>query len=298
VAIGGDATGNLVGAQANGVSSIAIGGRNAGASASVANGPGAIAIGGGVGGINGARTLAGTQFGIAIGGGAIAGNQDVAIGLLTTTNASANSVAMGTGASVGAGSDSSVAIGNGATVTAGSTTSTALGAGAVAANTNTTAIGAGAVATAPNQMVFGTAANIYQAPGITSAASLAAQSGPLQVVTSDAGGNLATDHGFLFGSINSLNSKVRDLGAGVAVASSLSTPDRTGSQTWAVAVNWGNFEGFNAISGSAIAAIAHDTFFPGDMISLAGSVGASTDRNQVAGRVSLQIAGGGYAPLK
>jgi hypothetical protein len=100
------------------------------------------------------------------------------------------------------------------------------------------------------------------------------------------------------GVFNRLNAKTQDLGAGIAVASSLSTPDRTGNQTWAVAVNWGNFEGFNAISGSAIAAIAHDTFFAGDMISLGGSVGVSTDRNQVAGRVSLQIAGGGYSPLK
>jgi hypothetical protein len=34
------------------------------------------------------------------------------------------------------------------------------------------------------------------------------------------------------------------------------------------------------------------------MISLAGSVGGSFERNQVAGRVSLQLAGGGYQPLK
>jgi trimeric autotransporter adhesin len=185
-------------------------------------------------------------------------------------------------------------------VTSGSPLSTAIGAGATAAAPNSTAIGAGATATAtaPNQMVLGTTVNTCTAPGITSAASLAAQSGPVQVVTSDAGGNLATDHGFLFNSINRLNGKVQDLGAGVAIASSLSTPDRTGSQTWAVALNWSGFEGFNAMSGSAIAAIAHDMFFPGDMISLAGSAGGSFERNQVAGRVSLQIAGGGYQPLK
>ena len=41
-------------------------------------------------------------------------------------------------------------------------------------------------------MVFGTASNTYTAPGITSSASKAAQSGPTQIVTADAGGNLAT----------------------------------------------------------------------------------------------------------
>ena len=41
-------------------------------------------------------------------------------------------------------------------------------------------------------MAFGTAANSYTMPGITSLASRAAQSGPVEIVTSDANGNLAT----------------------------------------------------------------------------------------------------------
>ena len=61
--------------------------------------------------------------------------------------------------------------------------------------TNATAIGNGAVATRDNQVVIGTASDTYTAPGITSAASRAAQSGPLQVVTTDANGNLASDGG-------------------------------------------------------------------------------------------------------
>jgi autotransporter adhesin len=40
-------------------------------------------------------------------------------------------------------------------------------------------------------MVFGTRSNTYVAPGITSAASLAAQSGPTSFVTTDASGHLA-----------------------------------------------------------------------------------------------------------
>jgi hypothetical protein len=96
-----------------------------------------------------------------------------------------------------------------------------------------------------------------------------------------------------------LNNKDKDLAAGIAIASSLATPDRTGNQTWAVAVNWGNFEGYNAISASAIAAVAHNVFGYNDMISIGGAIGGSTERGQVAGRVTLQIAGGGgYPSLK
>ncbi len=57
---------------------------------------------------------------------------------------------------------------------------------------NSTAIGVGVVTTRDNQMLFGTATNTYTAAGIDSAASLAAQTGSTKLVTSDAGGNLAT----------------------------------------------------------------------------------------------------------
>ena len=202
---------------------------------------------------------------------------DVAIGLNSTsigTNSVAigtNSVALGVNATAlgnraTAAGINSTALGNRATALG--VNSTALG-NASAAGNNSTAIGNGAVATRDNQVTVGTATNTYTTPGITSAASLAAQSGPLDVVTSDANGNLATDHGQLFNNVNSLNNKVKDLGAGIAVASSLATPDRTGNQTWAVAVNFADYEGFNAMSGSAIASIAHNVFSPGDMISLA-----------------------------
>ena len=62
---------------------------------------------------------------------------------------------------------------------------TAIGTGATAAFANSAAFGAGATAQpAPNQIAVGTASNtrITKMPGITSAASLAAQSGPTQVV--------------------------------------------------------------------------------------------------------------------
>jgi hypothetical protein len=48
------------------------------------------------------------------------------------------------------------------------------------------------VTTRANQVVVGTATNTYTLAGVTSAASLAAQSGPVSFVTSDGAGNLAT----------------------------------------------------------------------------------------------------------
>lgn len=68
---------------------------------------------------------------------------------------------------------------------------TAIGTQAQASGEESVAIGAGAVATRPRQVAIGTAASTYSLPGLTSGASRAAQSGPTQVVTTDAAGNLA-----------------------------------------------------------------------------------------------------------
>lgn len=68
---------------------------------------------------------------------------------------------------------------------------TAIGTQAQASGEESVAIGAGAVATRPRQVAIGTAASTYSLPGLTSMASRSAQSGPTQVVTTDAAGNLA-----------------------------------------------------------------------------------------------------------
>jgi hypothetical protein len=93
---------------------------------------------------------------------------------------------MGAGASAANGG---AAFGDGAVATG--CNATAIGTGASAMFANSSAFGAGASATAANQMAFGTASNTYRMPGITSAESLAAQSGPTSFVTTDASGNLA-----------------------------------------------------------------------------------------------------------
>ena len=81
-------------------------------------------------------------------------------------------------------------------------------------------------------MVFGTKDDTYRTPGITSNLSKNRQSGPLEVVTSDAGGNLATDGGQIFDDLNGLNHRVDsaqpaldEAFAGVALAMASMDPD-------------------------------------------------------------------------
>jgi trimeric autotransporter adhesin len=176
-----------------------------------------------------------------------------------------NSVALGTNAAAGT---NSVALGQGAQ---------ALGVGSMAigqgASTgffnNATAIGNGAVATRDNQVMIGTATNTYTAPGITSAASRAAQSGPLQVVTTDANGNLASDGGALFNNINILNSQmarinqnldqlnhdVKRLDGGVAMAMALGGVYLPERQRFAIHTSVGFYNGAQALSVQAIGRI-------------------------------------------
>ncbi len=101
---------------------------------------------------------------------------------------------------------------------------TAIGPNASATFANSAAFGNGATATATNQMAFGTASNIYRMAGITSAASLAAQSGPTSVVTTDANGNLAAasfsgqDISVLQSNVATLQTQMRQAFEGTAIA--------------------------------------------------------------------------------
>lgn len=115
------------------------------------------------------------------------GEGAIAIGGASTPNNAANargqdSIAIGTNSIAGSADAQAVAT---------TQNSIAIGTSSYAAHTNSTAIGAGATTTRGNQVMLGTASTTYATPGITSAASKTAQTGPLQFVTSDAGGNLA-----------------------------------------------------------------------------------------------------------
>ncbi len=102
----------------------------------------------------------------------------------------ANSQAQGANA-IAIGGNNTTGAGNAAFASAAN--AIAIGNRAAATFVNSAAFGNGATTTRANQQVLGTAANTYTTPGITSAASLAAQTGPTQIVTSDAAGNLATN---------------------------------------------------------------------------------------------------------
>ena len=142
--------------------------------------------------INGSGTFV-TGNNNTINGPAVPGNGDnvQVVGsnnMVASTASAAGSSVLGSNNTVNA--TNAVAIGNATTVTG--SNAVAIGQGSAAGFANSAAFGPGATTGRVNQQVFGTATNTYTMPGVTSAASLAAQAGPLSVVTSDGAGNLAT----------------------------------------------------------------------------------------------------------
>jgi hypothetical protein len=236
-------------------------GTNANASGNLATALGANSIGTGDGATAlGANAVASANGAIAIGASQSTGVNSIAIG---TGAVATGSVAVGAAASAANGG---AAFGDGATATG--LNATAVGPGASATFANSSAIGAGATATAPNQMAFGTASNTYVAPGITSAASKAAQSGPLEIVTSDAGGHLATntaaglglasltDINAINAQLGGMNTRINDLDGrttkalnGVSMAFAMGgTPWLLPTERFAVSMDWGTFQGTNALA--------------------------------------------------
>lgn len=194
-----------------------------------------------------------------------------------------NTTATGQGAT--ASGSGSTATGVGATASGDS--STAIGLNASATASNSAAIGAGASATRANQMVFGTVSNTYTASGITSSASSAAQSGPVQLVTSDANGNLATDGGAIQRQINALGRRDRELADGVAVAMAVQQPIFQPGQNFAMRLGYGNFDGTSAAGVSVAGVIARNTFGPGTSIVVDGGIGVGSERSTVAGKAGV-----------
>ena len=138
----------------------------------------------------------------------------------------------------------------------------AVGTDAQANAEGATAFGAGAVANQVNEQVFGTAANTYTTPGITSDLSKERQSGPLQLVTTDAFGHLASDGGAVFEAIARVQ-------AGVAISIAMEAPSLTESENFGIRLGYGNFDGdANAIGFSAMGVLCRDCFSRGDRITL------------------------------
>jgi len=167
-----------------------------------------------------------------------AGSSNIAIG--------SHADALGNGAENTAVGANSIATGN---------NSSAFGAGAQAPFINSAAFGAGAVATRPNQQVFGTSSNTYTLPGLTSQTSVAAQSGPTQLVTTDAAGNLAATAFSSTGLASAsdltalsarVDQKVNKALTGTAMAFAMSaSPTLLPGKKFALSANWGTFQGQN-----------------------------------------------------
>ena len=134
-------------------------------------------------------------------------------------------------------------------------------------------------------MMFGTDTSTYTAPGITSAASRAAQTGPREIVTTDAGSNLASDTlgGLGLATVDQLGRTNQ----GVAMAMALSgiptiLPTDT---TYAIAANWGTFDGENAVSVGGSARLIDNVFINGG-----GAIGTGGRSGNAGGRAGVTFA--------
>lgn len=161
--------------------------------------------------------------------------------------------------------------------------STALGENSSAVQANTTAVGQGVATTRANQVSIGNAANTYTLSGVASSASRAAQTGPTQVLTTDANGNIAGDAGAFAMRLDSVEDDTEDALQGVALAIAL-----TGShlpqpgETVRFSMNLGHYEGKSAFSASGAAQVS-------DAIYLTGGIGVGLNEGNVGGRVGVSF---------
>jgi hypothetical protein len=149
-------------------------------------------------------------------------------------------------------------------------------------HTRSTALGAFATTTRPNQVVLGTDSESYTLPGLPGDPSRSFQSGPLEVVTTDADGNLASDGGETFGRIDENQE-------GVAIAIALSDPDLFGGQTFAIKANGGYFEGSYAVGVTVKGLLVDDIFGGGGKLTVSGGAGYGVQEQTVGGRASIQL---------
>jgi hypothetical protein len=202
---------------------------------------------------------------------------------LNSTAVGANSLAVG---------ENDTAVGAGAQVLADQGSSFGAGATVGVGHTNSTAVGAGAATATDNEMMFGTQAQTYTAPGIISGLSKARQTdGPLEVVTSDQSGHLATDGGLIFSELSKLN-------GGVAVAIAMTNPDLVGSEVFGLSGNVAYWEENVALGFSAMGVLGRKMFGQGERLAVSGALGVSVEEksfgrqgsnSSVGGRAGAQI---------
>lgn len=129
------------------------------------------------------------------------------------------------------------------------------GAGAVALGRDSSAfgvyslaLGTGASASSAGQFAIGTVSNTYTFAGITSAARLATQSRPLEVVTTDANGNLASDGAVIFDAIGQNGQGMEQANHGVALALAMDARYVPADQTFPLSAAFGTYQGSDALA--------------------------------------------------
>jgi autotransporter adhesin len=171
-----------------------------------------------------------------------------------------------------------IAVGNGSTVSGAAGIS--LGGGNNVAQAGAVAIGNGVTTTRANQIAVGNGGNTYTLAGINSAASLAAQTGAVRVVTADAAGNLATanitipDVGGLTNQVSALDGRVgalessvlrlrRDMQRsfeGTALAMAMAGAVLPAGKNYALSGGWGTYRGENAFAASGVARLTDNLY--------------------------------------
>jgi trimeric autotransporter adhesin len=241
-------------------------------------------------------------------GSSVNGSNNSAFGFGAGENVIGNSnSAYGDSAGIRVTGSNNVAIGhNAGSGTSGSplavSNTVAIGNGSTARADGAVAIGNGAQATRANQVVLGTAAYTYTMPGITSPSSLAAQTGPVQIVTSDGGGNLATsslaalgiasaaDIGAINTSLGAINTRLDELSGrtdkaltGVAMAFALAgVPTVLPHEIVAFTANWGTFEGQHGFAMNGAVRVTNN-------VQLNGGAAFGANQNLAGGRVGLRV---------
>jgi hypothetical protein len=135
--------------------------------------------------------------------------------------------------------------------------------------------------------VFGTDSNTYTLAGLTSAESRSFQSGPTQLVTTDADGNLASDGGSTLASINrELHQHDRQIDEnteGVAIALAMAgVPTLLPAERFAWSANWGAFQGENGFAGGFAARLDSTVQFN-------GGIGLGANERTVGGRLGVRV---------
>ena len=233
-----------------------------------------------------------------------------------TTKIVNGDVTIGNSLKVGVGATNSTLTGAGLLVQDGAGNATGVGASGVAVSNGSsvgvvgaTGVGVGNVKGAAGAVVqtSGTPAlAVYGPAGATAPQFIANSAGYISTegnqIHDVATPTLATDaanKGYVDTGItnlsNIMNNKFQHADGGIAAAMALQSPDRTGSQTWAVSLN----EGFwNSQYATGLTGIAQLTNL--GTWEVAGKGGfAVTSKGDLGGMIGLQIAGGGgYVPLK